>query len=104
MEGHILVTPQELKNTSVEFKNQGTRVRDLTAAMTEIVTGLTSIWEGEASQAYLTKFRGLDDDIQRMYNMIDEHVTELVDMATLYENVEQQNQTEISNLASDVII
>lgn len=104
MEGHILVTTEELTNTSEAFGEQGNRVRNLTAEMTNIVTNLSNIWEGEASQAYLAKFRGLDDDIQKMHNMISEHVRELVEMAQLYSNVEQQNETEISNLASDVII
>ena len=63
MEGILRVTPAELISISNDFSAKGNAISSLTAEMTNQVSSLTSAWEGEAATAYITKFRGLDDDI-----------------------------------------
>lgn len=72
--------------------------------MTQLVDGLGSIWEGEAATAYTSKFRQLDDDIQKMIRMVQEHSDDLNEMARIYRDAEAASQDEIADLAGDVII
>lgn len=104
MEGTLRVTPEQLESAANEFSSKGTVVGNLTGEMTRLVEGLASVWEGEAATAYTTKFRQLDDDIQKIVRMIQEHSTDLNEMARVYRDAETANQDEIAGLAGDVIV
>ena len=104
MEGILRVTPAELISISNEFSGKGSTISSLTSEMTNQVTGLSTIWEGDAATAFVTKFRGLDDDIQLMNRMIQEHVQDLQDMANAYSQAESANLSDIEGLSSDVIV
>lgn len=104
MEGTLRVTPEQLEAAATEFSAKGTTVGNLTSQMTQVVESLSSSWEGEAATAYTTKFRQLDDDIQKMIRMIQEHSNDLNEMARVYRDAEVANADEIAELAGDVII
>ena len=104
MEGIIKVSTEQLRNTANEFSGLGQQVSSLTSEMVSLVTGLSSGYEGEAAQAYINKFRGLEDVIQKINRMIQEHVTDLNDMAQRYDQAEQSNVSDAGNLSSDVIV
>lgn len=104
MEGTLRVTPEQLETAAGEFSAKGTVVGNLTSQMTQLVEGLGSVWEGEASTAYTAKFRQLDGDIQKMIRMIQEHADDLNEMARVYRDAETANQDEIAGLAGDVIV
>lgn len=104
MEGILKVNSEQLAQTASEFGSKAGTVGNLTAEMTNMVTGLASAWEGEAASSYVTRFRGLEDDIQMLVRMVQEHSTDLEQMARAYEEAENQNMEEISTLSSDVIV
>ena len=104
MECIIKVSTEQLRNTANEFSGLGQQVSSLTSEMVSLVAGLSSGYEGEAAQAYINKFRGLEDDIQKINRMIQEHVTDLNDMAQRYDQAEQNNVSDAGNLSSDVIV
>ena len=104
MQGILKVTPNELISVADEFNSQGSTIGNLTSGMTNLVTGLSSVWEGDAAQAYIARFRGLEDDIGLLIRMVNEHVTDLREMATQYLQAEEQNLDDIATLSSDVII
>nr|WP_300167676.1 WXG100 family type VII secretion target [uncultured Flavonifractor sp.] len=104
MDGIIKVSTEQLRSTSSEFSTLGQRVSSLTSEMTNLITGLSSDYEGEAAQAYINKFRGLDDDIQKINRMIQEHVTDLNDMAQRYDEAENKSVSDAGTLSSDVIV
>lgn len=103
MEGTLLVTPEQLQSAAGEFSTKAGTISNLTSQMADIVTGLTSAWEGEAAAAYVNKFSQLDDDIQRMVRMVQEHSDDLADMAQVYTDAENANREEAEALAGDVI-
>lgn len=103
MEGIIKVTPEKLINTAEEFNGVNSQIRNLTQQMVQTVDSLKSAWEGEAATAYSTQFHQLEDDIDRMYNMINEHVTDLKEMASQYQAAEQANAELGSSLPADAI-
>lgn len=104
MEGILKVSPEQLTATASEFSAYGSTVRNLTAELTSIVSSLSSVWEGEDATAYSAKFNGLQDDIERIHAMIQEHVTDLTEMAKGYSGATEGNLTEIEGLSSDVIV
>lgn len=63
MEGILKVTPEKLISTSQEFSSNGDTISSLTQQMIDIVTSLSSFWQGDASSAYSAKFNQLNDDI-----------------------------------------
>ena len=69
----------------------------------QLITSTCAKWEGEASRAYLNKFKGLEDDIQRMYNLIREHVTDLQQMANEYTQAENADIQLINSLDDNPI-
>lgn len=104
MEGIIKVSPQLLTSTASEFGNQGNVINNLTSEMMNLITGMASTWEGEAATAYITRFRGLEDDIQRMIRMVQEHSSDLQEMAQIYSEADMANAEEANSLSSDVIV
>ena len=103
MEGTLLVTPQELKNTSNSFANRGKSVMTITSSMMDIVKSLNSVFEGEAASAYINNFTKLQDDMNQINNKIQEHVTDLIEMADNYERAETTNTQGNTALQSDYI-
>ena len=104
MEGTILVTPEQLESTANEFNSIMTQVQSLATNMTDQVNGLSAKWQGEASTAYVNKFNQLNDDIAKLAAMINEHVTDLNEMASLYRSTEQANEELGNSLAGDIIV
>lgn len=103
MTGTLKVTPEKLIFTSSEFKSQGTKIRSLTQQMIQIVNSLNSSWEGEAQKAYATRFKALDGDMAQIQLKINEHVSDLNEMAEIYKRAESANTQNISGLSSDYI-
>lgn len=103
MTGSLLVTPEKLISTSGEFSGCMSQVQSLTTSMMDLIRGMSSFWEGEAATAYLNKFNELQDDIQRIHTMINEHVKDLNDMARIYQEAEKKSQ-EISGALSGNVL
>ena len=103
MEGILKVTPEELQTTAGEFGQKGNSMKGLTDQMMEMVKGLSTNWQGEASNTYLQKFQGLQTDIDKINRMIQEHVTDLNEMAEQYKQAENTNMEQSQGLGGNVI-
>ena len=104
MQGTLRVTPDTLINTASEFSSIGSVIANLTNEMTSTITGMASTYQGDAAQTYISKFTGLNDDIQRMCAMVTEHANDLTEMAQIYQTTESQNQQLADSLSADVIV
>ena len=99
----IRVTPEKLNSTAGEIKNIQSNVLNITSQMTQTVQGMSSDWTGDASSQYIQRFTGLQDDMQRISSMLNEHVTDLQTMSTTFAQAETAAANISSALASDVI-
>lgn len=99
----IRVSPEKLNSTAGEIKNIQSNVLNITNEMTSIVQGMGSDWTGDASTAYIQKFTGLQDDMQRISSMLNEHVNDLQQMSSTYAQAESTAASIGGGLASDVI-
>ena len=105
MEGTIKVNTAKLRSTASSFQQTGNGLKNTTNQMMNLVNSLTgSVWSGDAANAYTRKFKQLQDGINRMVKMVNEHVTDLNDMATQYEKAEADNKAAASALAGNVIV
>lgn len=103
MEGILKVTPDKLISTANEFSSEGNQIKTLTQGMLDTVNGLKSVWQGDAANAYNTKFNALSDDMEKMNRMINEHVQDLNEMARVYQQAENTNVEDSNALQADVI-
>lgn len=105
MTGTLKVDTAKLTSTATAFQSNGNQIKNLTTQMTSLVTGLSGeVWSGDAATAYVNKFKDLQDDINRMVAMVNEHVEDLQVMAQQYAQAESANVTAAGALSSDVII
>lgn len=103
--GILRVTPEKLQATASSFEGTGATVQSLTQQMTSIVSSLSGqIWSGEAASAYVNKFNGLQDDMDRINKMIKEHSTDLIEIAQRFIAAEAANADLANSLSSDVIV
>ena len=103
MTGLLKVTPEKLIAASNEFSTVGKTVRSLTQEMNDIVSSLKSVWMGEAATGYGSKFAELSDDIEKINRMIQEHVTDLNNMAREYQTAEDTNTEQAAALKTDIV-
>lgn len=103
MSGTLRVTPEKLISTAQSFSSSAGTVQNLTSNMLSTIENLNSSWAGEAATAYYTKARGLQESINKMIKMINEHSTDLQAMAQVYQETERMAQETASALQTDVI-
>lgn len=103
MTGIIKVSPEKLLATAGEFSTEGSTMSGLVSQMINLVTSMSSTWQGEASTAYITKFKSLESDLQVLNRMIQEHVSDLEQMANLYNSAEQSNADDAASLTAGII-
>lgn len=104
MTGNLKVTTAKLRSTANGFNATSNQIKSITNQMTSLVNALSGqVWSGDAATAYKNKFSQLQDDINRMISMINEHVTDLNNMAQEYDKAETANTSAGNALAGDVI-
>ena len=74
-----------------------------TQQMLDIVGQLSGTWAGEAATAYYNKLKGMSNDMQKLHKMINEHTTDLNEIATTYQQSEQRAVQAASNLKVNTI-
>lgn len=97
MDGTLLVTPGELKNTASTFQGKAGEVKSLHDDMIAKVNALSGSWTGEASEAYKSKFTSLKASMDTVNRMIMEHVNDLNTMAEQYETARMQQRVQQVN-------
>lgn len=103
MEGMLKVTPEKLLETASEFQGAGSKIKSLTQEMIGLVQGLKGVWQGEAAQIYIGRFHALQSDMDKMYSMMKEHVSDLQEMARQYQTAEAAGIEEGSALAANIL-
>lgn len=105
MNGTLKVDTSKLASTASSFQSTGNTIRNMTNSMTDTVKSLTGqVWSGDAATKYVAQFNGLQDDINRILNMVNEHVEDLQEMARAYESAESANTSTAGALSADVIV
>lgn len=104
MEGILKVTPEKLIETSGEFSTLGNQMKNLTGEMMSLVQSMKGIWQGEAAASYGNRFATLQSDMDKLYRMVQEHVSDLQEMATHYQTAESGNTEQGNGLNANVVL
>lgn len=103
MEGIIKVSTDKLRATASEFGSSSTQIKNATSSMVQTVNQLTgNVFSGEAATAYITKFKGLEDEMAKIDRMVQEHVKDLTAMADEYDRANAASQAAANALRSDI--
>lgn len=103
MEATLLVTPEQLKNTSSTFSAKATQVKALHDSMIDKIGKLSASWTGTASEAYVNKFNALKTSMETIHNMIQEHVKDLNAIADQYTSAETQAAAAANDLPASTL-
>lgn len=92
----IRVTTAELRRKAEELRNLNNQFKAKVGEITNCELSLTSMWEGDAKTAFHISFN--NDKIQwdNFYNLIEQYIVTLMNIATEYDNKEAIN----ANIAS----
>lgn len=104
MTGNLRVTPEKMISMSTQFGQSDNTVNNLTSQMMDIVNQLNTTWAGEAATGFYNKLKGLQGDMQKLHKMIQEHTTDLNDMAKTYQQAEKDNVQTASALKTNEIV
>ena len=98
IEGTLLVTPETLQEKANTFSSQAVQVKALHDDMIQRVNALASVWEGNAADAYRTKFAALQTAMDTINRMILEHSNDLSEMAQVYISAENEASSVVDAL------
>ena len=97
------VSSSELRQKAEQLEQMNTQFKSAVESLGNQEQSLAAMWEGEAQKAYASRFKALDGDMAQIQLKINEHVTDLNEMAETYKRAETFNTTNINGLSSDYI-
>lgn len=103
MTGTLKVTPEKLTQAATEFKTEGNSIRKLTQEMLSTVNSMSGVWESDAQKMFCKNFKALDGDMAQIKLKIEEHVSDLNEMARTYKSTETTNSNKAASLKTDFI-
>lgn len=101
----LRVTPSDLQIKSDSISKLVTQMKKQYIQLSNTVNKTSSYWLGEGSNAHKAKFNEQNEDVEEMFNRINEHIVDLQKMAGVYTSTEAEVKEVINDsLPSDVIV
>jgi WXG100 family type VII secretion target len=90
MAGQIRMTPDQMRVRAGEYRTQASNVEQVIQKMDTLLTNLQAEWEGNASEAYATKFGQLRPSFVEAKNLIDDIAKALDQTANAVESTDNE--------------
>ena len=103
MDGNLRVDTEVLKTVSGEVETAITRAENAFDEIAEIIMANGTYWEGEGADAHRALYEKNRERVDEAFRRFRENVTDLREMAGLYEYAESMNEQMADQLPSDVI-
>ena len=100
----LRVTPAELRSKAEQFRILISDIRDRFRTVEEISSKTRGYWLGDAGDQDRDGFSSFQDDISYTLGRLEEHPTDLLQMAGIYEQAEQSVTETNSELQTDLIV
>lgn len=100
----LKVTPEVLKKKSNEISSEIKKVDTMLKSINDTVLGTKKYWEGDASNMHQKHYNKFKNDISKVIKKLEEHPKDLLKMAELYEEAENDNIALSTKLPSDVLV
>lgn len=94
----------DLRAEANAFETHAQELRNLTNNMFSLIDSTSGVWAGDAHDQFVNKFNGLQDEMDYIYQMIDEYHTDLIEIADSYQQAEAENSSISQALTSDVAL
>lgn len=104
LNGSIRVATEELRTAGDAIRTETETIRQSLEEMHNIIRASAGYWEGEGGTICRSSFEEFQSSIQNVTQRLSEHVSDLYEMAGIYEEAEQTNQEIAEELSGDVII
>ncbi|HIV85561.1 MAG TPA: WXG100 family type VII secretion target [Candidatus Monoglobus merdigallinarum] len=104
MANQIKVSTEQLNSAATTLESDATNLSNIASQIAEISASLSSIWEGSAGQAYASKFASMQDDCQLLQKRVQEHCTDLQQMAQQYQSADDESAGLANSLPTDVVM
>ena len=98
------VTPEILQQKSQQIGAEVTKLRSLFASVQQAVEGTNAFWQGEAGDAHRNAYNSREEDFSMMLARLQEHVTDLNQIAGNYIQFEKQILEMEEALPDDVMV
>lgn len=98
----LRVEPGVVRNKAEDMRGIRGQISGIMESTKTDVTALQNIWESEGASVFQSNFQKLYPDIEAMLSIVDEYVSDLLELATLYQNVESQVTETSSALPNNV--
>lgn len=99
---NIRVTPQELRDQSVQVEEDIKAIEKHWKAITDLVNGTKNYWEGEASITHIGIYQDVEEEVNAIIRRLAENPVKLQTMAGVYETTERTAEAAAAELPSDV--
>lgn len=87
----IKVNSTSMRDKANSFKTVANSIKTFTGEMTAEIESLKSTWQGESAETTVTKFKGLADNFDDIYNTIMAYANFLEQAAESYDATENAN-------------
>ena len=87
----IKVNSTSMRDKANSFKTVANSIKTFTGEMTAEIESLKSTWQGESAETTVTKFKGLADNFEEVYNTIVSYANFLEQAAEAYDATEGAN-------------
>lgn len=99
----IKVSSAELKSKAREIKKQISVIKQNWESLKKTVENSTTYWEGNASDMHQSKLKKQVEAVERVLKRLGEHPTDLLEMAGIYEEVEETVKQKVTELPTSII-
>lgn len=100
----LKVTPAELRAQSESVAVDVGRISSQFEDISRIMDSSDSFWRGDSAERFRGAYNGYKDEITEIVLRLSEHITDLNQMAGVYESGENEIVDYIGSLPSDVIV
>ncbi len=100
----VLVETEVLRSYADEVEESIQRLKDSFSNIESIVSRVNSYWDGDGMEQCKMSYAQKESMIDISVNNLKKSVNDVLEMAGIYESVEQVNMEEADALPSDVIV
>lgn len=100
----LKVTPDELRRQSDSVAADVSFIKEKFDNITRVVDSSDSFWRGDSSDSFRSVYNGCKEEIYEIIARLSEHITDLNQIAGIYDSGEKEIVDYISSLPADVII
>lgn len=94
--------PAQLRNAAQRMENQAATYQGLYKKLYQSIDTAYGAWKGGDSDAFYQKAQSLQDDFQRMYDLLKGAANDLRESADLYSQTQDNARSKASGLASSI--